>query len=109
MTAMPAAHPDQPQHMLALSKANDVRLRRADVKAMLRDRVMPVEEALDDFSTQTMFVLDLVIALPRMGRTGGRKILSANHISEFTTVGKLTTRQRNALIAALQARYGGLV
>lgn len=105
-----AVEDEESQHLRALEWANEVRFRRSDVRFALKERILGVEEVLDDFGVQTMLVIDLVHAA---GRCTSRKrhkpsataVLSALGIQETRTVENLSRRQRDALPEVL-AKYG---
>lgn len=87
------------QRREALAKANWVRSRRKELKLDLRSRrddparlfVDPPEWVL------TMRVLDLLLAVPKVGRVKANRILSQARVSPSKTLGGLTDRQRREL------------
>jgi hypothetical protein len=93
------ASTDQPQHMQALSHANEVRLSRAELKRQILRRERSVEEVLADIppEAESMRVVDLLRAQRGWGYTRARKLLVLLAISESKTVGALTDRQREML------------
>ena len=91
------------QRIQALQIANDVRCRRAalkrDIKAGRRSMIGLLADPPDHIAT--MRLIDLLIALPRTGRTRASAILTGSMIPPAKTVGALTRGQRSVLIAAL--------
>ena len=51
----------------------------------------------------TASVLELLLAVPKIGRARARRLLTAARVSETTSVGRLTERQRSQLINRLGA------
>lgn len=93
------------QHMLALRRANEVRLARAELKRRIAEGdVDPCDVVLDvPEEAEGMAVMDLLMSQHRWGRTRCRKFLAAVPISETKALGGLTDRQRRALAALLRA------
>lgn len=93
------------QRLEALDKANDVRCRRAQFK---RDMKVKREFAPDVLRVtpawmDTMKVLDVLLAMPKVGRVKALKWLNRTTISPSKTMGGLSPRQRDALVALLVA------
>ena len=82
----------------ALGKANKVRLGQAAVRREVAAGTLSLVEALDDARAQGMTVSALLHALPRWGDARTRKTLRRLLISEMRPVGRLTARERRALI-----------
>ncbi len=99
---------DRPQHLLALARANEVRLARAELKRRVADgELMVVDVILQaPWESRTMSVSDLLMSQRRWGRTRCRKLLQGIPMSETKTVESMTERQREAVAAVLsrQAR-----
>lgn len=97
------------QRMDALQEANRIRSYRAVVKREIKagrrsiiDELVEVHELM-----ATMKVLDLLLAVPKVGRVKAMKVLNRERISPSKTVGGLSERQRLALVAALGGRASG--
>jgi hypothetical protein len=88
------------QRMDALKRANDVRVRRAQLKKDLKDGQARIEQILGNPPTyvETAKVIDLLMAVPKFGRVKATRFLSACRISPSKTVGGLSDRQRAELI-----------
>lgn len=105
------AHPDtSPQHMLALERANKVRLARAELKRRVALGAVDVAEVIMDcpWEASSMAVGDLLMSQRRWGQTRCRKFLSQLPMSEKKTIGSLTDRQRQTLAAMLCDRPLGV-
>jgi len=87
--------------MDALSRANQVRSRRAALKGELKRGVVSVREVLaaPPEYLLTAKVVDLLMAAPKCGRVKSAKILEQCRISPSKTVGGLSDRQRSELLA----------
>jgi hypothetical protein len=92
-----------PQHLVALQRANKVRLARAELKRRIGAGEITVGEVVlrAPWEAASMTVADLLMSQKRWGRTRCRKFLSAIPLSEAKTVGALTERQRRAVAQAL--------
>jgi hypothetical protein len=89
------------QRMDALGKANAVRSRRATLKADLKRGTIGLREILlapPDYLL-TAKVADLLMASPKCGRVKSAKIMELCRVSPSKTVGGLSERQRNELLA----------
>ncbi|HVE80985.1 MAG TPA: integration host factor, actinobacterial type [Candidatus Dormibacteraeota bacterium] len=91
------------QRMSALEKANEIRIRRAEFKRQLSACEADLRETLLDVPAwlATMKVVDAVRAVPKIGRVKTRQILLQKKISPSKTLGGLSARQRQAIIAEL--------
>jgi hypothetical protein len=88
------------QRMDALRRANEIRVRRAQLKKDLKDGRVQVEEVLrrpPDF-VETAKVFDILMAVPKFGRVKAARFLNQCRISQSKTVGGLSERQRTELI-----------
>ena len=88
------------QRMDALRRANEIRVRRAQLKKDLKDGRVQVEEVLrrpPDF-VETAKVFDMLMAVPKFGRVKAARFLNQCRISQSKTVGGLSERQRTELI-----------
>ena len=93
------------QRMDALGKANEVRSRRAALKADLKRGAVNIHDILDappEFLL-TAKVQDLLMAAPKCGRVKSAKIMEQCRISPSKTIGGLSERQRTELLA----HFGG--
>lgn len=91
------------QRMQALTRANDVRTRRANLKREVKANRDPaplieqIEEPGEDF--ETMKVFDVLLTMPKVGRVKANKWLQQCRISPSKTLGGLSERQRRELLA----------
>jgi hypothetical protein len=94
------------QRFEALERANVVRSWRAQVKRDVKAGRRSVVELLLEPPEllETMHVFDLLLAVPKHGRTKVNKLLLRARISPSKTVGGLTGRQRMELVIALGGR-----
>ena len=88
------------QRMEALKRANDIRVRRAQLKKNLKDGAVQIEEILLDppENVSTAKVFDMLMAVPKFGRVKAARLLNHCRISQSKTVGGLSERQRAELI-----------
>jgi hypothetical protein len=95
-----------PQHMLALARANRVRLARAALKRKVASGAIDASEiALTcPWEAESMSVSELLMSQRRWGRTRCRKFLFSIGLSETKTLGSLTERQRVTLAALLTTK-----
>src|SRR4051812_28630953 len=98
-TQAPLRSPDQ--RMDALRRANDIRVRRAQLKKDLKLGRVLIEEILRDPPeyVSTAKVFDMLMAVPKFGRVKAARFLNQCRISQSKTVGGLSDRQRAELIA----------
>src|SRR5919107_1785862 len=92
------------QRMDALRRANEIRVRRAQLKKDLKDGRVRVEEVLrrpPDY-VETAKVFDILMAVPKFGRVKAARFLNQCRISQSKTVGGLSDRQRAELVALLR-------
>jgi hypothetical protein len=89
------------QRMDALSRANQVRSRRATLKGELKRGTVSIRQVLaaPPEYLLTAKVVDLLMAAPKCGRVKSAKILEQCRISPSKTVGGLSERQRSELLA----------
>jgi hypothetical protein len=93
------------QRMDALTKANDVRSRRAALKADLKRGAASLRDILvapPDYLL-TAKVADLLMAAPKCGKVKSARIMEQCRISPSKTIGGLSERQRNELLT----HFGG--
>ena len=88
------------QRMEALKRANDIRVRRAQLKKDLKSGRARIEEILRDPPeyVETAKVFDMLMAVPKFGRVKAARFLNQARISQSKTVGGLSDRQRSELI-----------
>jgi len=88
------------QRMDALKRANDIRVRRAQLKKDLKDGRVQVDSILQDPPdyVSTAKVIDILMAVPKFGRVKAARFLNTCRISQSKTVGGLSERQRTELI-----------
>lgn len=90
--------------MEALRRANDVRMRRAQLKRDLKEGQAEISTILREPPewVLTAKVFDLLLAVPRCGRVKATKYLQLCRISASKTVGGLSERQRTELVDLLE-------
>ena len=88
------------QRMEALQRANDIRVRRAQLKRDLKDGQVHIESILLDPPeyVSTAKVFDMLMAVPKFGRVKASRLLTQCRISQSKTIGGLSDRQRQELI-----------
>ena len=86
--------------MDALQRANDVRVKRAQLKRDLKAGRVHVEEILADPPeyVSTAKVFDVLMAVPKFGRVKAARFLNQCRISQAKTVAGLSERQRQELV-----------
>ena len=94
------------QRMDALARANQIRIKRAQLKRDLKAGRQPIHELLLEPPEYllTAKVFDLLLAVPKYGRVKVNKILSQCRISPSKTLGGLSERQRGELVAFMRRR-----
>jgi hypothetical protein len=92
-----------PQYMLALERANQVRLARAELKRKVATDEIDVADVIlaCPWEAHSMAVADLLMSQRRWGQTRCRKFLAQIPMSEKKTMGSMTDRQRRTLAAML--------
>jgi hypothetical protein len=88
------------QRMEALTRANDIRVRRAQLKRELKRGTASIDQILADPPDYvlTAKVYDMLVAVPRLGRVKVGRLLTQCRISQAKTVGGLSERQRGELL-----------
>ena len=88
------------QRMDALRRANDVRVKRAQLKKDLKAGRVQVEDVLSDPPEYvgTAKVFDMLMAVPKFGRVKAGRFLNQCRISQSKTVAGLSDRQREELV-----------
>ena len=94
------------QRMEALQRANDVRVRRAQLKRDLKAGAVQIESILLDPPefVSTAKVFDMLMAVPKFGRVKAARLLNQCRISQSKTVGGLSERQRTELVELFNHR-----
>src|SRR5919202_863461 len=84
------------QRMDALRRANEIRVRRAQLKKDLKAGAVSVEEILSDPPSyvETAKVIDILMAVPKFGRVKAARFLNQCRVSQSKTVGGLSEQQR---------------
>jgi hypothetical protein len=103
MSGVLAAEEKKPQHMIALARANKVRLERAHLKREITAGRLEVTDVVRTVpeSMETITLAELLTAQRRWGRTRARKFLLGIALSENKRLGTLTPRQRGLLSVEL--------
>jgi hypothetical protein len=93
------------QRMDALTKANEVRSRRAALKADLKRGGASIRDVLvaPPAFLLTAKVADLLMAAPKCGKVKSARIMEQCRISPSKTIGGLSERQRSELLT----HFGG--
>src|SRR3972149_12254406 len=88
------------QRMEALKRANDIRVRRAQLKKDLKEGRVQIERILLDPPeyVSTAKVFDMLMAVPKFGRVKAARLLNQCRISQSKTVGGLSERRRTELV-----------
>ncbi len=89
------------QRMEALKRANDIRVRRAQLKKDLKEARVQIEDVLLNPPewVETAKVFDMLMAVPKLGRVKAARLLNSCRISQSKTVGGLSERQRTELVS----------
>jgi hypothetical protein len=92
------------QRMDALRRANEIRVRRAQLKKDLKAGSVKIEEILSrpPEYVETAKVIDILMAVPKFGRVKAARFLNQCRISQSKTVGGLSERQRAELVGLLR-------
>src|SRR3970040_1097766 len=92
------------QRMEALKRANDIRVRRAQLKKDLKLGRVQIEEILrhPPEYVLTAKVFDMLMAVPKFGRVKAARFLNQCRISQSKTVGGLSERQRAQIVGVLR-------
>ncbi len=105
----PAKHTTAPERSLnqrleALRRANEIRSRRAALKRDLKAGRELIHKVLLDPPAwvETAKVVDMLLAVPKYGRVKANKALTTCRISPSKTIGGLSQRQRDELVAELR-------
>src|SRR3954447_9015012 len=105
-TRTPASTPERSlvQRMDALSRANQIRTRRAQLKRDLKAGRQSIHDLLLEPPeyVETATVFDMLLAVPKYGRVKVNKVLQQCRISPSKTIGGLSQRQRTELVSMLR-------
>ena len=98
-----------PQYMLALERANKVRLARAELKRRVQAGEADAAEVITEcpWEAESMAIADLLMSQRRWGQTRCRKFLAQIPMSENKTIGSMTERQRRTLAEMLSSPERG--
>jgi hypothetical protein len=92
------------QRMDALARANQIRIKRAQLKRDLKAGRLSIHSLLlnpPEF-VETAKVFDMLLAVPKYGRVKVNRILTQCRISPSKTIGGLSERQRGELVSYLR-------
>lgn len=105
-TARTPAAPERTLHQRrdALQRANEIRTRRAQLKRDLKGGRVSIHDLLlkPPEYLETAKVLDMLLAVPKIGRVKANKVLTTCRISPSKTIGGLSERQRAELVSLLR-------
>ncbi len=89
--------------MDALARANEIRVKRAELKRDLKSGRCSIHSLLlnPPEYVETAKVFDMLLAVPKYGRVKVNKILAHCRIAPSKTIGGLSERQRSELISLL--------
>lgn len=98
-----------PQHLKALSRANEVRMERAALKRQVYAGSFAVVELVEDppEAVSRVLVGDLLTWPRRWGQLKATRVLRRAGVSVTRPVGQLTVRERSDLVAQLNSFGGG--
>lgn len=97
------------QSMDALERGNRIRLERAHIRRDIAAGAIPVTDVLLDppESCANMSLMALLTAQHRWGARRARRVCYDLVINELRPIGKLTERQRHAIVARLEEPVNG--
>ena len=95
------------QRLEALKEANRIRTARSRVKGLLSEGVLELADVISNPmpELQSMKLIELVCAAPKLGRVKAARLLNITRISHHKTVGGLSSRQRQELVKALTVNH----
>jgi S13-like H2TH domain len=103
--AAPSVAPERSlnQRMDALARANQIRVKRAQLKRDLKAGRRSIHTLLREPPEylETAKVFDMLLAVPKYGRVKVNKLLLQCRIAPSKTVGGLSERQRSELVSLL--------
>jgi hypothetical protein len=103
-----AAFHAAPQHLMALQRANEVRLARAELKRRICSKEISAANVVLEcpWEADSMEISDLLMSQQRWGRARCRRLLLSLGMPENKQLGTLTQRQRFELAAVLSRKVG---
>lgn len=109
-TTIEAPARTQAQRLAALESANRVRSTRARFKLDVKRGAVSAADALLDPPDwlESAKVLELLLAVPKVGRVKATRVLNLARVSPSKSVGGLTARQRAELLALLRPYLRGV-
>jgi hypothetical protein len=104
----PAASDAAPQHLIALQRANEVRLARAELKRRICSQELSAAQVVLEcpWEADSMEISDILMSQRRWGRARCRRLLLSLGMPENKQLGTLTQRQRFELAAVLSRKVG---
>ena len=108
MMGDPAASDAAPQHLIALQRANEVRLARAELKRRICSQELSAAQVVLEcpWEADSMEISDILMSQRRWGRARCRRLLLSLGMPENKQLGTLTQRQRFELAAVLSRKVG---
>jgi hypothetical protein len=91
-----------PQHMVALARANEIRLAGSSVKRELASRSISFGEAIGDERAGSLQVVKLLSAVPRVGPKTAASLCACLPVLPLKRVEFLTERQRSVLVGLVE-------
>lgn len=93
-----------------LDRANEVRIQRAALKRELGLGEIHIADLLAEIPewADSMRLLDVLKALPRMGRKNANRAMRVAQASELTTLERLSDRQEELLLEHFQRQHPGI-
>jgi hypothetical protein len=103
-----AASDAAPQHLMALRRANEVRLARAELKRRICSQELSAAQVVLEcpWEADSMEISDILMSQRRWGRARCRRLLLSLGMPENKQLGTLTQRQRFELAAVLSRKVG---
>ena len=103
-----AASDAAPQHLVALRRANEVRLARAELKRKIQSQELSAAQVVLEcpWEADSMEISDILMSQRRWGRARCRRLLLSLGMPENKQLGTLTQRQRFELAALLSRKVG---
>jgi hypothetical protein len=103
-----AASVAAPQHLMALRRANEVRLARAELKRRICSQELSAAQVVLEcpWEADSMEISDILMSQRRWGRARCRRLLLSLGMPENKQLGTLTQRQRFELAAVLSHKLG---
>jgi len=103
-----AASDGAPQHLMALRRANEVRLARAELKRRIGSQELCAAQVVLErpWEADSMEISDILMSQRRWGRARCRRLLLSLGMPENKQLGTLTQRQRFQLATVLSRKVG---